>query len=64
MMVDKITSLINNLVNIQDPEGEFLFHLDDGRTIDTKGWAYSRILSKQRLPSNIVFSDAGLYFSG
>lgn len=39
VVVDKITSLIDNLINIQDPEGEFLLHLDDGRTIDTKGWA-------------------------
>jgi unsaturated rhamnogalacturonyl hydrolase len=39
VVVDKVTSLINNLINIQDPEGEFLLHLDDGRTIDTKGWA-------------------------
>lgn len=39
VIVDKITSLINNLINIQDETGEFLLHLDDGRTIDTKGWA-------------------------
>ena len=38
-VVDKIESLINNLINIQDKTGEFLLHLDDGRTIDTKGWA-------------------------
>ncbi|KLV08394.1 glycoside hydrolase 105 family protein [Photobacterium ganghwense] len=39
VIVDKVTSLINNLINIQDETGEFLLHLDDGRTIDTKGWA-------------------------
>ncbi|MEH0675502.1 glycoside hydrolase family 88 protein [Vibrio scophthalmi] len=39
VVVDKIQSLINNLINIQDETGEFLLHLDDGRTIDTKGWA-------------------------
>lgn len=30
--------LTNNLVNITDTTGEFLLKLDDGRTIDTKGW--------------------------
>ncbi len=39
LIVEKINNLINNLVNIQDETGEFLLHLDDGRTIDTKGWA-------------------------
>ncbi|MCG6266913.1 glycoside hydrolase family 88/105 protein [Vibrio furnissii] len=39
VVVDKITNLIDNLINIQDHTGEFLLHLDDGRTIDTKGWA-------------------------
>ncbi|EPP25461.1 Rhamnogalacturonides degradation protein RhiN [Vibrio fluvialis PG41] len=39
VVVDKIESLINNLINIHDETGEFLLHLDDGRTIDTKGWA-------------------------
>lgn len=34
-----IRKLINNLVNITDTTGEFLLHLDDGRVIDTKGWA-------------------------
>lgn len=38
VIIDKITNLINNLINIQDDTGEFLLHLDDGRTIDTKGW--------------------------
>lgn len=28
-----------NLVNIKDMTGEFLLRLDDGRVIDTKGWA-------------------------
>ncbi len=34
-----IRKTIDNLVNIKDETGEFLLHLDDGRTIDTKGWA-------------------------
>ena len=34
-----IDRLIHNLVNIKDETGEFLLHLDDGRIIDTKGWA-------------------------
>jgi len=34
-----ITLLINQLVNIKDETGEFLLKLDDGRVIDTKGWA-------------------------
>lgn len=34
-----IDKTIDNLVNIEDTTGEFLLHLDDGRTIDTKGWA-------------------------
>jgi len=34
-----IDRLIDNLVNITDETGEFLLHLDDGRIIDTKGWA-------------------------
>lgn len=38
-VVDNIKRLIDNLVNIQDETGEFLLHLDDGRVIDTKGWA-------------------------
>lgn len=29
----------HNLVNIKDETGEFLLRLDDGRVIDTKGWA-------------------------
>lgn len=36
---DAIRRLIHNLVNIKDESGEFLLHLDDGRVIDTKGWA-------------------------
>ncbi|MGF1735914.1 glycoside hydrolase family 88/105 protein [Photobacterium satsumensis] len=39
VIVNKINSLIENLINITDHSGEFLLHLDDGRTIDTKGWA-------------------------
>lgn len=38
-VTDLINKTIHNLVNIQDETGEFLLHLDDGRTIDTKGWA-------------------------
>lgn len=34
-----IVSLVDNLVNITDETGEFLLRLDDGRVIDTKGWA-------------------------
>ncbi|MFV0575929.1 MAG: glycoside hydrolase family 105 protein [Vibrio sp.] len=38
-VVTQINKLIDNLINIKDETGEFLLHLDDGRTIDTKGWA-------------------------
>lgn len=38
-VTELIKKTIDNLVNIQDETGEFLLHLDDGRTIDTKGWA-------------------------
>ena len=34
-----IDRLIDNLVHIEDRTGEFLLRLDDGRVIDTKGWA-------------------------
>jgi unsaturated rhamnogalacturonyl hydrolase len=34
-----IHRLTDNLVNITDETGEFLLRLDDGRVIDTKGWA-------------------------
>lgn len=34
----KISLLIHNLISITDTTGEFLQHLPDGRTIDTKGW--------------------------
>ena len=34
-----INLLINQLVNIKDETGEFLMTLEDGRVIDTKGWA-------------------------
>ena len=38
--VDKtIKLLIHQLINIKDETGEFLLHLEDGRVIDTKGWA-------------------------
>lgn len=33
-----IHRLADNLVAIEDPTGEFLLRLDDGRVIDTKGW--------------------------
>jgi len=40
---DELKSLIrkmtDNLVNIKDETGQFLLRLDDGRVIDTKGWA-------------------------
>ncbi len=36
---DTLNRLIDNLVNISDDSGEFLLHLEDGRIIDTKGWA-------------------------
>ena len=35
-LIEKVT---HNLVNIHDTTGEFLLRLDDGRVIDTKGWA-------------------------
>lgn len=38
-VTDAIGLLMHNLVNIKDQTGEFLLHLDDGRIIDTKGWA-------------------------
>ena len=31
--------LIKAIVEIKDETGDFLLHLDDGRIIDTKGWA-------------------------
>lgn len=34
-----IERLADNLVNITDETGEFLLRLEDGRVIDTKGWA-------------------------
>src|SRR6478609_5184917 len=34
-----IERLPGNLVAIEDESGEFLLRLDDGRVIDTKGWA-------------------------
>lgn len=39
MVRKSIDKLIDNLVNITDETGEFLLKLDDGRVIDTKGWA-------------------------
>ncbi|WOA52922.1 beta-galactosidase BglB [Dickeya solani] len=34
-----ICRVTDNLINIEDKTGEFLLRLDDGRVIDTKGWA-------------------------
>lgn len=34
-----IDRLADNLIHIEDRTGEFLLRLDDGRVIDTKGWA-------------------------
>jgi len=34
-----IDLLINHLITDKDETGEFLLHLEDGRIIDTKGWA-------------------------
>nr|WP_176086581.1 glycoside hydrolase family 88 protein [Martelella sp. HB161492] len=34
-----IDRLADNLVHIKDETGDFLLRLDDGRVIDTKGWA-------------------------
>ena len=34
-----VRRLTDNLVSIADETGEFLLRLDDGRVIDTKGWA-------------------------
>src|SRR6266536_2861501 len=36
---ETIKLLIHQLINIKDETGEFLLHLEDGRVIDTKGWA-------------------------
>lgn len=38
-LVQLIEKLTDNLVTITDESGEFLLRLDDGRVIDTKGWA-------------------------
>jgi unsaturated rhamnogalacturonyl hydrolase len=38
-VTETIDRLIDNLVNIKDETGEFLLRLEDGRVIDTKGWA-------------------------
>lgn len=35
-LIDRLT---DNLIHIEDKTGEFLLRLDDGRVIDTKGWA-------------------------
>ncbi|WP_199916534.1 MULTISPECIES: glycoside hydrolase family 88/105 protein [Miniimonas] len=36
---DLVHRLTDNLVHITDETGQFLLRLDDGRVIDTKGWA-------------------------
>lgn len=37
--VDKlINNVINNLVNIKDDSGKYLYTLENGRLLDTKGW--------------------------
>ncbi|MEO5774313.1 MAG: glycoside hydrolase family 88 protein [Sphingomicrobium sp.] len=38
-VIEAIGKLTDNLVNIKDETGEFLLRLEDGRVIDTKGWA-------------------------
>lgn len=38
-LLQLISRLSDNLVGITDESGEFLLRLDDGRVIDTKGWA-------------------------
>jgi len=38
-VIELIGRLADNLINIKDETGEFLLRLDDGRVIDTKGWA-------------------------
>ncbi|MBT9385914.1 glycoside hydrolase family 88 protein [Pseudooceanicola sp. CBS1P-1] len=35
-LIDRLT---DNLIHIEDTTGEFLLRLEDGRVIDTKGWA-------------------------
>ena len=35
-LIDRLT---DNLIHIEDKTGEFLLRLEDGRVIDTKGWA-------------------------
>jgi unsaturated rhamnogalacturonyl hydrolase len=38
-VIGLIGRLTDNLVNIKDETGQFLLRLEDGRVIDTKGWA-------------------------
>ncbi|WP_339718358.1 glycoside hydrolase family 88/105 protein [Marinomonas primoryensis] len=38
-VVETIDLLTHNLINIEDTTGDFLLRLEDGRVIDTKGWA-------------------------
>ncbi len=38
-VIELIHRLSDNLISIKDETGEFLLRLEDGRVIDTKGWA-------------------------
>jgi len=38
-VIGLVRRLTDNLINITDETGEFLLRLEDGRVIDTKGWA-------------------------
>lgn len=49
---EKVTLLIDNLVNIKDETGEFLMPLADGRIIDTKGWRDWEYETHHRIAQN------------
>lgn len=59
-----IRNVTQNLVNIKDESGQFLLRLDDGRVIDTKGWAgweWTRRWAVRHLsvlPANRRYRDA------
>lgn len=61
-----IRNVTQNLVNIKDESGQFLLRLDDGRVIDTKGWAGRLGVDPRRwavrhlsvLPANRRYRDA------
>ena len=61
---DELKSLIqkvtHSLVNIHDKTGEFLLRLDDGRVIDTKGWAGWEWQRSFRMDALSVLSRAGV----